>query len=131
MELLKQDKMREILFRGKRDNGAWIEGSLLLPTTDRKETQIVAWNGTRFNVIPETVGQYTGLTDKDGIKIFEGDIIKVPDDWDEYRFMAGEVRTVYFATGGFRLRPREGVASGHYIEDDGVFEIIGNTHDKI
>lgn len=90
--------MREIKFRGKRlDNGEWIYGSLLVShfKDDKKERYFITqFSGNTFEheVDPNTVGQFTGLRDKNGRDIWEGDIFKEDG--------SGIVRSVFRVPGG-------------------------------
>lgn len=116
--------MREILFRGKREeNDVWIWGGF--NSRDGKAYIIGMSKQGRINgieVAPKTVGQYTGLTDKNGTKIFEGDIVK-----DCY----GEVELCYYHEEKHRLI----FDATHFIRElevaNGVeCEVIGNIHDN-
>lgn len=136
---------REILFRGKRlDNGKWVTGFYFL----HKDGRVEIWQpgefilagrdlgGCWYFVDPATLGQYTGLTDKNGVKIFIGDIVKFKHggEFDEreiyFRNYAVEFINT-FVTYGVRLRNRgihfpfkQATAMMH----DAV--VIGNIYDN-
>ena len=128
--------MREILFRGKRiDNGKWVYGDLV-QSPAHCVVQIYEQDlcGDNFAVDPSTIGQYTGLTDNNGKKIFEGDIIKIVQDYDysdDY-----SISKVYSYNGIFCVDYHgddfDSTALG-FLKDylpDGGFEVIGNIHDN-
>ena len=81
-------------------------------------------------ITPEVVYQCTGLKEKHGKLIYEGNIIKIPNDYGTYGQFAGEKREVYFYEGGFRLKPKWNKSSrGNWLEDTNDFEVIGNIYE--
>lgn len=129
---------REILFRGKRvDNGKWVEGELL---HDMKNRPWIYWTTPKELTVffsknaivnPETIGQYTGKTDKNGNKIFEGSIIKYTNNqkgvYEIGKKMKGfvcfdENIGCYISKNNFQKHADFWFASD--------IEVIGNIHDN-
>lgn len=129
--------MREILFRGKRlEIGDWVEGSLIAypdgdcyiarPSSDPNVLD-------KFAADPATVGQYTGLKDKHGKRIFEGDIVQ----YYERQFSGADApinQSVGYEEGGFCVHRyflnnwlRNAVNGNTQLEG---IEIVGNIHDN-
>ena len=133
--------MREILFRGKRiDNEDWTEGHLIKEPYDYciQHYETVDLNNFRrikIGVVPETVGQYTGLTDKNGKKIFEGDIVRQYNEGldNEYLYdLSADIGRVFWYQEGTRF-----LRTSKLFPDDCPkicahceYEIIGNVHDN-
>lgn len=126
--------MREILFRGKlKDNGRWVYGFPFAVHAGLKIEGIETWDGERHLVDTETVGQYAGLIDKNGKKIFEGDIVKT-----KYGRLCIVVWFTSPQHNGWDLTPVDTIenirrtkcpdAYDIYKKDN--LEVIGNIHDN-
>ena len=118
--------MREIMFRGKRvDNGEWAYGDLAFKKDGTPCIRFWTKLGifTARAVIPETVGQYTGLTDKNGTKIFEGDIVL---------FNVDERGVVYYDNEetSFMMEYGNCIVQMGYCFCSRDLEVIGNIHDN-
>lgn len=148
--------MREILFRGKRkDNGEWVVGDSLVHSMYKKgDVCIGVIEGLAiYSVIPESVSEFTGLTDKNGTKIFEGDIIRYadiheyrmyleslecPEDYEENAF--NDMWTIDEVVYGINIGYPAFDLNRHDWEVNGLsnlnesgqfyFEVIGNIHDN-
>lgn len=128
--------MREILFRGKqKDNGKWIDGLLGYCNFNHgveKAIYVATEMGsiTPYRIKQETVGQYTGLTDKNGKKIFEGDIVKEKDCVHNGEVeIYGNKWVIYFKDGVF-FGCWKNCGATFFIKSLGDIEIIGNIHDN-
>lgn len=143
--------MREILFRAKEiEEGKWVYGSYfahqkvsLCIITEQDEIEkntqhlIVQdkiagdWNFKNgiqvVDINPETLGQYTGLNDKNGTKIFEGDIVKLSSELtlDDFDGFIGQVK---FELGGFNIV--NGYKGDSVFQDCRDIEVIGNIYDN-
>lgn len=128
--------MREILFRGKNESGKWVEGYYVRADwyLDNQVIHCIFPVDTTLyprcehsgyeSIIPETIGQCTGLTDKNGTKIFEGDIVerKRSDKTNRYQICYDEDMASFI---GLR-----GIGFTRFVYDSERFEVIGNIYDN-
>ena len=113
--------MREILFRGKDVKEHWHIG-LLAHVGNAWYISNSAGIPTAYEVIPSTIGEYIGLRDKNGKRIFEGDIVTMP------KYGGGRHRSVvYFKNGKFAVD-----GSNYSFKDicPKNMAVIGNVHDN-
>lgn len=130
--------MREIVFRGKRVKpvtlvSQWIYGNYVFKADNSlpglSKHFIVVHDGFGVSqwieVEPDTVGQYTGLKDKSGQRIFEGDVVRVDLEKPMLACLIGEV---YFTNGCYMIRPASSNLSLYAYHP--YCTVIGNIHDN-
>jgi hypothetical protein len=122
--------MTKILYRGRRGNKEWVFGNL----RDRKmfgDTLIGdLFSNMNWQVQKDTIGQYTGLDDKKGVKIFEGDIVEYEDSNRSClnRDDGKDITQIVWDDGALVLADGYPKHLGEYGGE--VFEVIGNIHDN-
>lgn len=117
--------MREVLFRGKTLLGKWIEGDLLQYLGWGKVYIVQHYKGAGGQeVIPETIGQYTGVTDKNDKKIFEGDIVK------RHWFDRDCIYRIDYDNGLAAFIGQRDARYTTFDYDAAEFEVIGNIYDN-